>query len=76
MDPAWLAYQLAAGRSIESLARELGRSPSTVAYWANKHGLRSEHAARHAPAAASAATRSPRWSSKACRSARSPGASM
>jgi transposase len=48
MDPAWLAEQLAAGRSLESLARELGRSPSTVAYWANKHGLRSSHAVRHA----------------------------
>jgi transposase len=49
MDPTWLASQLAAGRSIESLAREAGRSPSTVAYWVNKHGLRSQHAARHAP---------------------------
>jgi transposase len=49
MDPAWLSEQLAAGRSIESLAREVGRSPSTVAYWVNKHGLRSGHAARHAP---------------------------
>jgi lambda repressor-like predicted transcriptional regulator len=49
MDPAWLADQLAAGRSIESLARETGRSPSTVAYWVNKHGLTSAHALRHAP---------------------------
>lgn len=37
MDPAWLADQLAAGRSIESLARETGRSPSSVAYWVTKH---------------------------------------
>src|SRR5918911_1337401 len=49
MDPAWLSAQLAAGRSIESLAHEVGRSPSTVAYWVNKHGLRSSHASRHAP---------------------------
>ena len=49
MDRALLASQLAAGRSIESIARELGRDPSTVAYWVNKHGLVSEHAARHAP---------------------------
>jgi hypothetical protein len=32
MDRAWLHEQLAAGRSIESLAREVGRDPSTVAY--------------------------------------------
>jgi hypothetical protein len=43
MDPAWLARELAAGRSIESLAREVGRSPSTVAYWVNTHGLQSTH---------------------------------
>src|SRR5690348_7342784 len=48
MDPVWLAQELAAGRSIESLAREVGRSPSTVAYWVNKHGLQSAHARRHA----------------------------
>jgi transposase-like protein len=48
MDPAWLAQELASGRSIESLAREAGRSPSTVAYWVNKHGLQSTHARRHA----------------------------
>ena len=33
MDAEWLASQLGAGRSIESIAREVGRSPSTVAYW-------------------------------------------
>jgi transposase-like protein len=48
MDPIWLADQLSAGRSIESLARETGRSPSTVAYWVNTHGLASAHAPRHA----------------------------
>jgi transposase-like protein len=40
MEAPWLASQLEAGRSIESIARETGRSPSTVAYWVNKHGLR------------------------------------
>jgi transposase len=49
MDAATLAAQLAEGRSIESIARESGRAPSTVAYWVNKHGLASSHAARHAP---------------------------
>ena len=49
MDRETLATQLAAGRSIESIAREAGRAPSTVAYWVNKHGLTSQHATRHAP---------------------------
>jgi transposase len=43
-----LEAQLAAGRSIEAIAREVGRHPSTVAYWVNKHGLVSQHAERHA----------------------------
>jgi transposase len=47
MEKAWLAAQLAAGRSYESIARETGRHPSTVAYWARKHGLTSDHAGRH-----------------------------
>ncbi len=47
MQAAWLAAQLEAGRSIESIARETGRAPSTIAYWVNKHGLASQHAARH-----------------------------
>jgi len=49
MDRVWLEAELAAGRSIESIARELGRDPSTVAYWASKHGLVSDHAIRHRP---------------------------
>jgi transposase len=42
-----LASQLEAGRSIESIAGEVGLSASTVAYWVNKHGLTSQHAERH-----------------------------
>jgi transposase/DNA-directed RNA polymerase subunit RPC12/RpoP len=49
MDRETLAALLAEGRSIESIARETGRAASTVAYWVNKHGLSSRHAARHAP---------------------------
>src|SRR5688572_170420 len=52
MDHEWLAAQLADGRSIESIesiAREAGKSASTVGYWVNKHGLSSRHAERHAP---------------------------
>ena len=48
MDRAWLAAQLAAGRSIESIAREVGKHPSTVSDWVAKHGLVSTFAARHA----------------------------
>jgi transposase len=48
MDRDWLDQQLTAGTSIESIAREVGRHPSTVAYWVRKHGLRSAHAERHA----------------------------
>jgi AraC-like DNA-binding protein len=32
---------------MEAIAREVGKSASTVAYWVNKHGLASVHAARH-----------------------------
>ena len=49
MDREWLAAQLADSRSIESIAREAGKSASTVGYWVNKHGLSSRHAERHAP---------------------------
>src|SRR4051795_9026473 len=48
MDAEWLASQLGSGRSIESIAREVGRRPSTVAYWVAKRGLASAHAPRHA----------------------------
>jgi transposase len=48
MDRDWLEAQLTAGRSIESIAREVGKHPSTVGYWVKKHGLASSHAAKHA----------------------------
>jgi transposase-like protein len=48
MDPIWLADQLAAGRSMEAIARDVGRHPSTVAYWARRHGLTSRYVGRHA----------------------------
>jgi Homeodomain-like domain-containing protein len=44
----WLEEQLSAERSIESIAREVDRHPSTVAYWMRKHGLVSSYAERHA----------------------------
>ena len=48
MDRDWLRSRLESGRSIESIAREAGKHPSTVAYWVNKHALSSTHAPRHA----------------------------
>jgi transposase len=48
VEKEWLEAQLAGGRSIEAIAREVGRDPSTVSYWARKHRLTSSHAARHA----------------------------
>ena len=48
MEADWLRSRLDEGRSIESIAREAGKHPSTVGYWVNKHGLTSNHAQRHA----------------------------
>jgi transposase-like protein len=48
MEREWLRERLVGGASIEAIARELGRHPSTVSYWARKHGLTSTHAPRHA----------------------------
>ena len=48
MEADWLRSRLESGRSIESIAREAGKAPSTVAYWVNKHGLTSTHAVKHA----------------------------
>jgi transposase-like protein len=48
VDQEWLAERLAGGQSIEAIAREIDRDPSTVSYWARKHGLTSAHAPRHA----------------------------
>ena len=49
MDRDWLEAQLAAGRSIESIAKEVGKHPSTVSYWLRKHGLTSHYAEVHGP---------------------------
>ena len=48
MERDWLEARLAEGRSIESIAKEVGKHPSTVGYWVKKHGLTSSHAERHA----------------------------
>jgi len=49
MEADWLSSRLESGRSIESIAREAGKHPSTVAYWLKKHGFESSHVAKHAP---------------------------
>ena len=49
MDKQWLETQLAAGRSIESIAKEVGKHPSTVSHWLAKYDLVSVYAERHAP---------------------------
>jgi Homeodomain-like domain len=45
---SWLEAEFAQGKSLERIGREIGRHPSTVAYWAAKHGLRAPGAERHA----------------------------
>ncbi len=49
MEEAWLRSQFESGRSVESIAREAGKPPSTVAYWVTMFGLTWAHAAKHAP---------------------------
>src|SRR5258708_4592866 len=49
MEREGLKAKLEHGGAYEAIARELGCSASKVAYWADKHGLRSAHAERHAP---------------------------
>jgi transposase len=41
-----LDAQLQAGRTIEAIGAEVGKHPSTIGYWVNKHGLASQHAQR------------------------------
>jgi transposase len=48
VDREWLESELKMGKSFEQIAGELGRHGSTVAYWAQKHGLRSAGATRYA----------------------------
>jgi Helix-turn-helix domain len=48
MERAELKGYLEEGMSFEAIGRLMGRDPSTVAYWARKHGLQSAHAQRHA----------------------------
>lgn len=49
MERATLEAWLEEGLSLEQMGRRVGRHPSTVAYWIEKHGLTAAHRARHAP---------------------------
>ena len=49
MERTRLASWVADGLSLEQIGREVGRHPSTVAYWLAKHGLSAPGAAKHAP---------------------------
>ncbi len=49
MEKAALVPLLQSGWSLERIGRELGKHPSTVAYWLNKYGLRAVHRDRVAP---------------------------
>lgn len=48
VDRAWLRQQLEDGRSVESIAKEVGRDPSTVSYWMKKFGFTSRYAPKFA----------------------------
>lgn len=47
MDGEWLRRELGRGQSIEAIASQSGRHPSTVAYWVNNHQLTSCHRTKH-----------------------------
>ena len=47
MDREWLIDRLAEGASLDRIAREAQRAPSTVSYWLGRHGLRANGAARY-----------------------------
>jgi transposase len=43
-----LSAEFEQGKSLEQIARERGVHPSTIGYWAAKHGLRPPHAQKYA----------------------------
>jgi DNA-binding transcriptional ArsR family regulator len=49
MDRDWLERQLALGRSIGDIARDVRLHPSTVSYWTAKYGLQSRYVRVYAP---------------------------
>jgi transposase len=49
MDKGFLEECLEKGMSLEAIGKVAGKHPSTVGYWMQKHDLRTNGAARHAP---------------------------
>jgi transposase len=49
MDRESLSLWLEQGLSLEEIGRRVGRDPSTVSYWVQKHGLVAANRERHAP---------------------------
>ena len=47
MDRDELARMLGEGLSLEAIGRAVGKHPSTVGYWVQKHGLEAAHRVRH-----------------------------
>ena len=48
MDRAALEQMLGDGLSLAEIGRRFGRHESTIAYWAEKHGLRAANRDKHA----------------------------
>ena len=48
MDQSSLEVLLAQGLSLEAIGARLGKHPSTIGYWVQKHGLVAVHKERHA----------------------------
>jgi DNA-binding CsgD family transcriptional regulator len=44
-----LQLLLASGLSYEEIGRRFRRHPSTVSYWARRHGMASDHQQKHSP---------------------------
>jgi transposase len=49
MDKGFLEECLAKGVSLEAIGNAVGKHPSTVSYWIQKHGLTASGSARHSP---------------------------
>lgn len=49
MDKRFLEEGLAEGMSLEAIGRQVGKHPSTVAYWLKKHGLSAAGKRQHSP---------------------------
>jgi transposase len=49
MDKRFLEDCLAQGLSLDGIAQQVGKHPSTVSYWLAKYGLQANGAERHAP---------------------------